>query len=134
MNTRDLPPAGRSDPGRAQTRAAQPDKLVLQHCQACGQVQYPPRELCGNCLAGDLRWRETENLGTVLTGVEVYRSLEPYFQARSPWLLGAVKLDCGPVVLLQLTEDCAMTGSRVQVTQLIDASGEAVLVARADDE
>ncbi len=129
MSTKDLPPAGRSELGRAQTKAARLDKLVLQHCQACGQVQYPPRELCCNCLAGDLRWRETENLGTVLTGVEVYRSLEPYFQARSPWLLGAVKLDCGPVALVHLAENCRRSGSRVSIRQIIDASGEAVLRA-----
>ena len=129
MSAPGLPPARRTDLGRAQTAVAVAGKLMLQHCGICAAVQYPPREICCNCLSDALRWQETDNLGTVLAAAALQRSLEPYFQAQTPWLLGSVKLDCGPVVLLQLTADCAMTGSRVQVTQLIDASGEAILVA-----
>ena len=134
MSVPGLPPARRTDLGRAQTAAAVVGKLILQHCGVCAAVQYPPREVCHNCLSEVLRWQETDNLGTVLAAVALQRSLEPYFQAQTPWLLGSVKLDCGPVVLLQLSADCRKTGSRVLVTQHIDASGEAILVARPDDK
>ena len=107
---------------------------MLQHCGNCAAVQYPPREICHNCLSGTLNWQETNNLGTVLAGVALQRSLEPYFQSQTPWLLGSVKLDCGPVVLVQLTADCNWSGKRIRVTQLIDASGEAVLVTNPDND
>lgn len=133
MSAPGLPPARRTDLGRAHTAAAVAGKLMLQHCGVCATVQYPPREVCCNCLSDALRWQETDNLGTVLAAAALQRSLEPYFQAQTPWLLGSVKLDCGPVVLLQLTTNCRKTGSRVLVTQHIDASGEAILVAKLDD-
>ena len=133
MSAPGLPPARRTDLGRAHTAAAVAGKLVLQHCGVCATVQYPPREVCCNCLSDALRWQETDNLGTVLAAAALQRSLEPYFQAQTPWLLGSVKLDCGPVVLLQLTTNFRKTGSRVLVTQHIDASGEAILVAKLDD-
>jgi len=129
-----LPPGNRTDLGRAQTAAAVSGKLVLQHCEHCTEVQYPPREICRNCLSDNLHWRATSNSGTVLSAVELHRSLEPYFQARTPWMLGSVKLDCGQVVLLQLPTDCSSAGSRVVVTQVIDESGEAVMIASQGQE
>jgi hypothetical protein len=49
-----------------------------------------------------------------------------------PWQLASVKLDCGPVVLAQLTPAYQQAGSRVKVTQVIDDSGEAVMIAKAN--
>ena len=128
------PPVKRTRLGRAQTAASVPGKLILQHCEACSTVQYPPREVCCKCLSDQLSWQESDNLGTVLASVALQRSLEPYFQDQTPWLLGSVQLDCGPVVLLQLPSTCQKNGSRVQVTQIIDTSGEAVLAVKADDK
>ena len=124
-----LPPAARTRQGEAMTQASHPGELHLQHCEDCAAVQYPPRELCHACLGDRLNWKETEAAGTILASTVLHRSLEPWFQEHSPWLMGSVKLDCGPVVLAHLAKDCSAAGSAVQVLQQRDGSGEAVLVA-----
>jgi uncharacterized OB-fold protein len=132
MSNPTLPPAARTPLGHAQTAAATEGKLTLQQCAECSNVQYPPREVCGHCLSGELHWQETGNGGTVLAAVMLHRSLEAHFQQQTPWLLGTVKLDCGPVALVQLPSDCREPGCRVLVTQDINASGEAVLIAKPE--
>ncbi len=124
-----LPPAARTRQGEAMTKASHPGKLHLQRCEECAAVQYPPRELCHACLGDRLNWKETEATGTILASALLHRSLEPWFQERSPWLMGSVKLECGPVVLVHLAADSIAAGSTVQVLQQRDGSCEAVLVA-----
>src|SRR5260370_38654875 len=51
------PPAARSRVAHGLTAAAARGLFALQRCEACGAVQYPPREACVKCLCGSLRWR-----------------------------------------------------------------------------
>ena len=127
--TQVLPPAKRTRLGQAMTEATLPGSLHLQHCQDCAAVQYPPRELCYHCLGDQLNWCATEPAGAVLASTDLHHSLEPWFRERSPWLMGSIKLDCGPVVLAHLAPDCAAAGSAVWVLNQRDASGQAVLMA-----
>jgi uncharacterized OB-fold protein len=129
MTHQNSPPGNRTHLGYAQTAASVEGKLMLQHCPACKQVQYPHREVCCQCLSDGLDWAETDNHGTLLASVPLHRSLEPWFQSQLPWLLGSVKLDCGPVVLAQLSSDACQAGQRMVVTQEKDAAGQVVLSA-----
>lgn len=123
------PPAARTALGEQATQAYQPGQLILQCCQQCQCVQYPHRDICVQCLSDDLVWQRQKTGGVVCAGSLLHRSLEPFFQQRSPWLIGSVKMDCGPLMLAHLADGCQYAGSRVNVIQHLDASQQCVLVA-----
>src|SRR4029077_17037330 len=53
---------------------------------------------------------------------------DPYFRERTPWRVGTVKLDAGPVVVAHLHGD-AGGGGRVRLELKLDKSGSAVVMA-----
>jgi uncharacterized OB-fold protein len=105
-------------------------KLALQHCTACGTVQYPPRELCSVCLADHLEWRVTDaEGGEVLAATTLHRSHEAAFRDDLPLRAGLVRLDAGPTVVCFLPDD-GNAGTRVRITARNDDYSHAVLTAR----
>ncbi len=124
------PPIERTHLGRAMSEASRNGGLVLQHCTGCGEIQYPPRELCKECLGVDLDWKNTDSSGVVVSASDLHSSLEPYYQQSLPWKLASVKLDCGPVVLAH-NIDGAVPGEKVDVvTELHSAEATAFLVIK----
>src|SRR5690625_6142847 len=55
-----LPPATRSRQALGLTAAAAEGQFKLQVCQSCNAVQYPPRELCHQCLSSKLLWQRVK--------------------------------------------------------------------------
>ena len=49
-------------------------------------------------------------------------STDPYFRERTPWRVGTVKLDAGPIVVAHLHGD-AVEGGRVRLELKLDKSG-----------
>jgi uncharacterized OB-fold protein len=123
------PPAARTRLGLEMTAAIAPNSLQLQHCDQCATVQYPPREVCRACLSDKLTWRDTGPAGIVLASSTLHHCLDPWFNQRTPWLMGSVKLDCGAVVFAHLAANVAAAESPVWVFSVKDGSGQAVLVA-----
>ncbi len=119
------------NPMRQMAEAASQRKLAMQHCFACGAVQYPPRELCATCLSDTLDWHVRDSAeGQVLASAELQHSHESAFRDRLPLQIGLVLLDAGPTVVCFLT-DCCSAGTRVSVTAYLDSEERAVLSARA---
>ena len=127
------PPGARTEMGRLLSAANEQDHaLVLQTCQHCQTVQYPPREVCKNCLSGVLRWTPVNNHGTVMARVELQHSLNNFFQQRLPWVIGTIKLDCGPVIMVHMASALEKKDLKVKVFAHADASGAVALVAVSD--
>ncbi|MGI9285431.1 MAG: Zn-ribbon domain-containing OB-fold protein [Pseudomonadales bacterium] len=124
------PPSARTVLGRQLSDAAgQEHALVLQTCKQCQTVQYPPREVCRECLGDNLAWEPVDVHGTVMASVELQHSLNDFFLEKLPWLIGSIKLDCGPVVMVHMANTLDKNGLKVNVFAHADASGAAVLVA-----
>lgn len=102
--------------------------LTLQCCPGCGQVNYPPRELCGHCLAADLQWRSVDDGGVVQATATLHYSLEEEYRQHLPWPVASVKLNCGPVVMAHLQPGVA-PGIPVRVRVMRDTNGNRMLVA-----
>lgn len=124
------PPGARTALGQKMTDATkQEHALVLQTCQQCHAVQYPPREVCRDCLSDKLSWTAVDMHGTVVSRVALQHSLNDFFLQRLPWVIASVKLDCGPMVMVHMTADLCEHEQRVKVFAHADSSGAAVLVA-----
>ncbi len=105
----------------------------LQVCTDCGQVNYPPRELCGKCLGASLAWQPIPAGGVVQSLTELHHSLEPQYGPHLPWPVASVKLDCGPVAFAHLQPGLDVN-TAVTLRILADSEGNRMLVAYAADK
>jgi uncharacterized OB-fold protein len=104
-------------------------RMALQRCSSCGCMQYPPRELCGVCLADTLEWRVSDaERGEVLAHTVLHHSHEPSSGAMLPVRVALVRFDAGPTAACFLAEDCS-AGMAVSVTAQLDDDGRAILFA-----
>lgn len=122
------PPAPRSRAAQGLTRAAAEGVFEMQTCGDCGALQYPPREVCHQCLSERLVWKDTDPRGTLIATTVLRHSNDLYFRERLPWKVGTVKMAAGPSVVAHVHEDCA-EGGAVRLALKLDRSGQAVLHA-----
>ena len=127
-----LPPGTRSRVALGLTAAAAEGRFALQVCEACGAVQYPPRDACHVCLGDVLPWREQSGAGELISQTLLRTSHDTFFRERLPWRLGMVKLDCGPTVVVHLHGDVGAPPARVRVGARLDKASMAVLVGFPD--
>ncbi|HEY9278945.1 MAG TPA: SDR family NAD(P)-dependent oxidoreductase [Eoetvoesiella sp.] len=123
-----LPPGTRSRRALGLTAAAAAGRFDLQVCQECQTVQYPPREVCCQCLSEHLKWQATDPAGTLLATTVLHHSNDLYFRERLPWRIGTVKLRCGPSVVAHVHGDCR-DGEQIRLALKLDRSGQAVMIA-----
>jgi NAD(P)-dependent dehydrogenase (short-subunit alcohol dehydrogenase family)/uncharacterized OB-fold protein len=121
-------PAARSRAALGLAAAAAEGKFRLQICDECGGTQYPPRDVCGQCLGGALRWREVEPTGVLIATTATRISSELYFRERPPWLTGLVRLKAGPSVVAHLHPECTV-GGPVRLDLKLDPAGRGAVYA-----
>jgi uncharacterized OB-fold protein len=81
-------------------------RFALQVCLDCG-VASPAARRLSPCPSPRLPFRDVDRGGTLLAETTVQTSTDPYFRERTPWRVGSVKLDVGPVVVAHLHRDGA---------------------------
>ncbi|MBU4610905.1 SDR family NAD(P)-dependent oxidoreductase [Achromobacter sp. GG226] len=123
-----LPPGLRSRAGLGLTAMAAEGRFALQVCAECGAVQYPPRDVCGTCLSGELPWRDVSPAGHLMVSTTLHHSNDVYFRERLPWRVGTVQMQAGPSVIAHIHADCA-DNSPVSLALRLDRSGQAVMIA-----
>lgn len=123
-----LPHGGRSRTAHGLTAAAAEGRFALQICEDCAHVAYPPRDACPNCLSVRLPFRDVDPCGRLVVETTVRISTDPYFRERTPWRVGTVALDAGPMVVAHLHGDAA-EGAHVRLALRLDKSGAAVMIA-----
>ena len=123
-----LPPAHRSRAAIGLTAAASEGRFALQACAECTAIQYPPRDACSTCLSIDLRWTDIDPAGTLLAETTIQTSTNLYFRERTPWRVGTVQLDAGPVIICHVHGDVETNGL-ITLWNRLDRSGQGVLLA-----
>lgn len=124
-----LPPTARSRATLGFSAAVAEGRFELQACHDCGQVQYPSRDACGNCLSVRLSWKPVSGRGELISDTLLHHSNELYYRERVPLRLGLVRLDEGVTVLTHLHGDCPHAKAPVRVRAHLDKAGQAVLIA-----
>jgi NAD(P)-dependent dehydrogenase (short-subunit alcohol dehydrogenase family)/uncharacterized OB-fold protein len=127
------PQAARSRIAQGLTAAAAEGRFALQTCADCGTIVYPPRDACPACLSPRLPYRDVDARGTLVAETTVRVSSDPYFRERTPWRIGTVKLDAGPVLVAHLHGD-TKEGARVRLELKLDKSGAPVVLAFPDKD
>lgn len=136
------PPKQRTALGQDFTSANLGYTLSLQQCNDCDARQYPPRDICSNCLSDSLIWRNSPTGGHIVSAVNLHHSLWEFFKRKvelAPWPIASIRLDCGPIVfahvdpnsLLSSDGNCPAIGTAVQVFSHRDCSLNSVLIAVA---
>jgi len=123
-----LPQGARSRTAHGLTAAAAEGRFMLQVCENCAHVPYPPRDACPRCLSSRLAFKDIDCGGQLIAETTVRVSTDPYFRERMPWRVGTVKLDAGPVIVAHLHGD-TIEGDRVKLALKLDKSGSAVMLA-----
>jgi uncharacterized OB-fold protein len=75
--------------------ATRDGKLMIKHCNACGDDFFYPRTHCPNCWSADTTWKEASGHGRVYTFTVVYQNDLPPFNERVPYVVAIVELDEG---------------------------------------
>ena len=133
MSDKSRPSVNRSRLWQRVNAAAAEGVFKLQICGACHKVQYPPREFCSGCLSDALTWEPVSAGGAVLSWTRSHSSVSRFFKDKLPLHVGAIKLDCGPVLFAHLSANSLQTGARVQIMGRPDKSGQTVFFARPAD-
>lgn len=123
-----LPHGQRSRTAHGLTAAAAEGRFRLQVCDDCKTVVYPPRDACPACMGMHLPFKDVDPSGRLVVETTVRISTDPYFRERTPWRVGTVQLDAGPLVIAHLHGD-TREGERVKLSLKIDKSGAAVMIA-----
>ena len=107
--------------------------MKLPVCTACGEIQYPVREICGSCLADEVSVQEVEATGILLSQVDLHHSLEPGFLKNLPWSVATVQIKGGAVMTAHLYGKIS-TGGEVELQWVTDPKGRKVIVAKSVGE
>ncbi len=98
-------------------QAAADGRFVLQQCDDCDKLRYPPGPACPFCQALEWHWSEVSGKGTIYSYELVHHGIHPAYRPRTPY----------PVVLVELDEQRGVPtehdGLRV-ISSLVDAEGE----------
>jgi len=134
--------------GMAFSNANYQGVLTLQHCEQCQTINYPPREVCRNCLSDRLVWRDTAPEGEILSVSELFHSQWEFFKRKiekAPWPIVTVKV-AGEVMFAHLARntfatldkgvalaDALPSGTPIKVFTASDSTLNSVLVAVSAD-
>lgn len=77
-------------------RGVREGKLLLQHCLACGHVQFYQQAICRECGSDRLEHRPASGRGKVHSYSVVHRAPGPAFKQDTPYAVLLVELDEGP--------------------------------------
>ena len=85
-------------------RAAKERRLVVQRCDACGALRFPPEAGCYACGSLQSSWVPVTGRATLYSWTLCYPPLLPYFAERAPWPVAVVQLEEGPRMVTNLVD------------------------------
>ncbi len=104
-------------------------RFLIQHCAACGNHVYFPREICPHCGAGDLTWVEPSGVGTVYAVTTVRRKAD----AGGDYNVSLIDLAEGVRLMSRVTDlapDAVRIGQQVRArVQMLEGKGVIVFDA-----
>jgi uncharacterized protein len=82
-------------------RALDAGRLLSTRCKQCGQLSFPPRNLCRSCWSNSLDWVEIGSIGKLYSFTRIHVAPQA-FRAEAPYAIGMVDIDQGPRLMCRL--------------------------------
>ena len=73
-------------------------RLVLQYCSSCEQLQYPIRPKCWGCGSEHLGWKQVEGKGHILETMVIHDTRVVRRKRDIPFNVAVVSLDQDPTI------------------------------------
>ena len=70
-------------------------QLMVQKCEGCGELRFPPHEICTRCLGTRAGWVAVSGRGEVYSFNIMHQVYHPGFATEVPYAVVVVKLDEG---------------------------------------
>ena len=92
-------------------------KVYATICQKCGKLHFPPVADCGECNSSDMKWKELDGQGKIVTFTQVF--VKPAsFQREPDYIVAIAQLKDGVKALAWLSgvkSDCVQIGMKVKL-------------------
>ncbi len=75
--------------------ASKRGQLVVQKCESCGTLRFPPRPLCSHCLSPEASWIPVSGRGEVYSFNIMHQVYHPGFAPEIPYAVVVIKLEEG---------------------------------------
>jgi uncharacterized OB-fold protein len=73
-------------------------ELLVQKCDSCGRLRFPPRPVCPWCRSFDATWTAMSGKGTLWSWVIAHPPLLAAYAERAPYNVIVVQLDEDPTI------------------------------------
>jgi len=78
--------------------ACREERLLIQRCDDCGRLRFPPRPMCPDCNSLEHSWVDAAGTGTIWSWVVVHPPVLPAYNAFAPYPVIVVELDEDPTL------------------------------------
>lgn len=75
-------------------------ELVVQECESCGAIVWPPRPGCPTCLSSSMTWKKVDGTGSLFSWTVIHHAALPYFASKTPYAVGIIELPGVPVRMI----------------------------------
>jgi uncharacterized OB-fold protein len=79
-------------------------KLVVQRCDACQTLRFPPELGCFECGSMASTWQPMSGRATLWSWTVGHPPLLPFFAERAPWPVVVVQLEEGPRMVTNIID------------------------------
>lgn len=110
--------------------AARQHRFAMPRCAGCGELNWPPKPVCPECLRplSPEDWTEIPGGGEIWSFVVYHRPFHPNFAQAVPYNVAFIKLDAGPIFVSNVLGSNDLTiGQRVEAC-FDDVTPEVTLV------
>jgi uncharacterized OB-fold protein len=77
-------------------RAAKERRLVVQRCDGCGRLRFPPHPFCRACRSAKMSWAPVSGRGKIWSWAVIHEPTMPAFSEFVPFPVVIVTLDEAP--------------------------------------
>jgi uncharacterized OB-fold protein len=85
-------------------RAAAEGRLVVQRCDSCEALRWPPLAGCPECRSRDTTWVDVAPVGTIWSFVVYHRAFSAALKDEIPYAVAMVQLDEGPYLVGRMVD------------------------------
>ena len=79
-------------------------RLVVQRCDACQTLRFPPEVGCFECASMESSWAPMSGRATLWSWTIGHPPLLPFFAERAPWPVAVVQLQEGPRMVTNIID------------------------------